>query len=179
MDDALRTRAGDSLIVHGASGGVGTLAVQFAKTRGARVLATASGADGKALVRRLGADMAVDGRDEHISTAARDFAPDGVDAVLALVGGKQLTQCLHALREGGKLAYPNGVEPTPRKRSGIDVIPYDAAPGVAEFERLGRAVVKAGLKVPIAATYKLEAAREAHERLAAGHVLGKIVLRIR
>jgi NADPH:quinone reductase len=179
VDDALKTKAGDSLIIHGASGGVGTLAVQFAKARRARVLAIASGADGKALARRLGADKAVDGRDEEILAAARDFAPDGVDAVLAFAGGKQLTQCLHALREGGKVAYPNGVEPTPRKRSGIDIVVYDAVPGVAELKRFGRAVVKARLKVPIAAAYKLEAARKAHERLAAGHVLGKIVLTIR
>jgi NADPH2:quinone reductase len=179
VDDALRTRAGDSLIIHGASGGVGTLAVQFAKARGARVLATASGEDGVALVRRLGADLVVDGHSEDVLAAARDFAPGGVDAVLAFVGGKQLTQCLQALRAGGKLAYPNGIEPQPRKRSGIDIIAYDAVPGVAEFKRLGRAVGEARLKVPIAATYKLEEAREAHERLAAGHVLGKIVLRIR
>jgi NADPH:quinone reductase-like Zn-dependent oxidoreductase len=83
------------------------------------------------------------------------------------------------VRAGGKIAYPNGVEPAPRKRNGIDIIPYDAVPGVAEFQRLGRAVEKAALKVLIAATYKLEEAHEAHERLAAGHVLGKIVLRIR
>lgn len=179
VDDALKTKAGDSLIIHGASGGVGTLAVQFAKARGAGVLAIASGADGKALARRLGADKAVDGRDEDILAAAREFAPDGVDAVLAFAGGKELTQCLHALRASGKVAYPNGVEPTPRKRSGIDMIVYDAVPGVAELKRFGRAVVKAGLKVPIAATYKLEDAQKAHERLAAGHVLGKVVLRIR
>jgi NADPH2:quinone reductase len=179
VEDALHIRAGDSLIIHGASGGVGTLAVQFAKARGARVFATASGADGVALVRRLGADRAVDGHSENLSDAIRDFAPDGVDAVLAFVGGKQLTECLDAVRAGGKLAYPNGIEPTPRKRSGIDIIAYDAVPGVAEFKRLNRAVEKTGLKVPIAAEYKLEEARKAHERLAAGHVLGKIILRIR
>jgi NADPH2:quinone reductase len=179
VDDALHIRAGDSLIIHGASGGVGTLAVQFAKARGARVFATASGADGVALVLRLGPDRAVDGRGDDVLAAVRDFAPDGVDAVLAFVGGKQLTQCLRAMRAGGKLAYPNGVEPTPRKRSGIDIIAYDAVPGVAEFERLGRAVVKAGLNVPIAAAYKLEEASKAHDRLAAGHVLGKVILRIR
>ena len=179
VDDALKTKAGDSLIIHGASGGVGTMAVQFAKARGARVLAIASGADGKALVRRLGADEAIDGRDEEILAVARDFAPDGVDAVLAFAGGKELTQCLHALRAGGKVAHPNGVEPTPRKRSGIDFIVYDAVAGVAEFNRFGRAVVKSALKVPIAGTYKLEDARKAHERLAAGHILGKVVLTIR
>ncbi|MCU1253582.1 MAG: NADPH:quinone reductase [Edaphobacter sp.] len=179
VDDALRIRAGDSLIIHGASGGVGTLAVQFAKARGARVLATACGADAVALLRRLGADVAIDGCGGDILAAVRDFAPGGVDAVLAFVGGKELTQCLHAVRADGKVAYPNGVEPKPRKRRGIEIIAYDGVPGVAEFKRLGRAVEKVGLKVPIAAAYKLEEARKAHARLAAGHVLGKIVLRIR
>ena len=73
VEDALKTKGGDSLIIHGASGGVGTMAVQFAKARGARVLAIASGADGKALARRL----ASRGRpstdaDEDILAAARD-----------------------------------------------------------------------------------------------------------
>lgn len=179
IDDALRTRAGEALIIHGASGGVGTLAVQFAKAHGTRVLATASGEDGVKLVRRLGADVAVDGHAENLADAARAFAPDGADALLAFVGGEALTDLLGALRKGGRVAYPNGVEPKPRKRSGIEVIAYDAVPGVREFRRLNRAVKTAALKVPITAVYKLEEARKAHERLAAGHTLGKIVLKIR
>jgi NADPH:quinone reductase-like Zn-dependent oxidoreductase len=179
IDDALHTRASEALIIHGASGGVGTLAVQFAKARGARVLATASGEEGVKLVRRLGADMAIDGFTESLPAAARAFAPDGVDAVLAFAGGGPLTECLHALRRGGRVAFPNGVEPKPRKRSGIEVIAYDAVPGVQEFRRLNRAVKAAALKVPITGVYKLEEARKAHERLEAKHVLGKIVLKIR
>ncbi|MFL6449942.1 MAG: alcohol dehydrogenase catalytic domain-containing protein [Bryobacteraceae bacterium] len=62
IDDALRIKKGEAVVILGASGGVGTLAVQFAKMREARVLGIASGADGVALVRRLGADAAVDGR---------------------------------------------------------------------------------------------------------------------
>jgi hypothetical protein len=89
-----------------------------------------------------GADLAVDGHDESVSDAIRDFAPGGVDAVLAFVGGKQLSQCLHALRVGGRLACPNGIEPKRRKRKGIDFITYDAVPGVPEFRRLGHAVAK-------------------------------------
>jgi NADPH:quinone reductase-like Zn-dependent oxidoreductase len=179
IDDALHVTAGQAVIVHGASGGVGTLAVQFAKLRGARVLATASGADGAALVRRLGADAAIDGRRDDIAAAARDFAPDGVDALLALAGGDALERCLDALRSGGRLAYPNGVEPEPQKRQGIVIIPYDGRAGVAEFERLNRAAEAAKLQVTIAAEYALVDAAKAHERLAAGHVLGKIVLRVR
>jgi NADPH:quinone reductase-like Zn-dependent oxidoreductase len=179
VDDALRLRDGQSVIIHGASGGVGTLAVQFAKLRGARVLASASGKDGVTLARGLGADMAVDGRREDIAAAARQFAPDGVDAVLAFAGGPALTRCLNALRRGGRLAYPNGVEPAPRKRSSIKVIAYDAVPGVREFQLLNRAVDAARLKVPIAALFPLAEAAKAHWLLAAGHVLGKIVLRVR
>lgn len=179
IDDALHLRKGQSVIIHGASGGVGTLAVQFAKLRGARVPATASGKDGAALVRRLGAEMAVDGQRDDIASAARRFAPDGVDAVIAFAGGKDLTSCTDALRRGGRLAYPHGVEPAPRKRSGIKVIAYDAVPGVREFKRLNSAVKAARLKVPIAAAYPLAQAAKAHQRLAPGHVLGKIVLRIR
>ena len=178
VDDALHLKAGNTVLIHGASGGVGTLAVQFAKLRGARVLATASGEDGVALVRRLGADAVVDGRIEDIVATVRLFTRYGVDAVLALAGGKQLTRCLGALRKGGRLAYPNGIEPEPRKRNGIEILPYDAIPGVDQFRRLDKAVVRARLKVPIAATFKLTEAAKAHERLAAGHMLGKVVLRI-
>jgi NADPH2:quinone reductase len=178
VDDALQIRKGEAVIIHGASGGVGALAVQFAKLRGARVFATASGDDGVRLVLRLGADVAVDGRQEDITVAARRFAPDGVDAVLACVGGN-LARCLDALRRGGRVAYPNGVEPAPRKRAGIEITAYDGVPGVREFQRLNRAVEQAKLKVPIADTYKLAEAAKAHERLADGHVLGKVVLRVR
>ncbi|HEX9406136.1 MAG TPA: NADP-dependent oxidoreductase, partial [Thermoanaerobaculia bacterium] len=62
VDDALAIQPGERVIVHGASGNVGMLALQFAKLRGARVLATASGSDGLDLVRRLGADSAIDGK---------------------------------------------------------------------------------------------------------------------
>src|SRR5215510_11269306 len=179
VDDALRIKRGESVIIHGASGGVGTMAVQFAKLRGARVLATASGADGIALVRRLGADMAVDGRHEDIVAAARRFAPEGIDAVLAFAGGNALEECIHALRRGGRVAYPNGVEPEPGKQSAIEIKTYDAVPGVRELEKLNRAVDAAKLKVPIAAAYPLAQAAKAHQRLERGHVLGKVVLKVR
>jgi NADPH:quinone reductase-like Zn-dependent oxidoreductase len=158
---------------------VGTLAVQFAKARGARVLATASGKDGLALVRRLGADAVVDGRNGDLAAAAHGFAPDGVDAVLALAGGKVLGACLEALPRGARVAFPNGVQPPPRKHRGIEVTPYDAVPGAREFQRLGRAIEAARLEVPIAATFKLADAAKAHRRIAAGHILGKIVLTMR
>jgi NADPH2:quinone reductase len=177
VEDALHLKRGEAVAVVGASGGVGTLAVQFAGLHGARVLAIASGTDGVALARKLGADAAVDGRHDDVHDAARRFAPAGLDAVLACAGGEALERTLDAVRPGGRLAYPNGVEPEPRKRRGIDFIPYDAVSGVREFQRLNRAVEAMKLKVPIAGTFPLEDAAGAHRRLAEGHLLGKLALR--
>src|SRR5207247_10846033 len=98
IDDALHLKAGQTLIIHGASGGVGSLALQFAKLRGVRVLATASGEDGLAFVRRLGADAVADGRHGDIAGTAHQFAPAGVDAVLAYAGGVKLERCIYTMR---------------------------------------------------------------------------------
>ena len=178
VDDALELADGESVIVHGASGNVGMMALQFAKLRGARVLATASGADGVELVRRLGADEVVDGKRDDIVAAAERFAPDGVDAVLAFVGGKDLTRCLDALRKGGRLAYPNGIEPAPRKRRGLKMKSYDAEAAPHYFESLNRAMIDGAVEIPIAEVLRLEDAAAAHRRLEKGHVIGKIVLEI-
>jgi NADPH:quinone reductase len=178
IDDALKLQPGEVVAIHGASGSVGTLAVQFAKLRGARVFASASGAAGVALVRHLGADMAIDGKTDDVEKAARSFSQGGFDAALVLAGGPAQRTLLKLVRSGGRVAYPNGVEPAPISRSGLRVIAYDGVDGVREYQRFNRALEDAKLEIPIAATFELSDAAKAHERLAAGQVLGKIVLRI-
>jgi NADPH:quinone reductase-like Zn-dependent oxidoreductase len=131
IDDALAMKRRETIIIHGASGGVGTVAIQFAKLRVARVLATASGIDGLELVRDMGADLAVDARHEDVAEAARRFAPDGLDAILALAGGDELERALETLRPGGRLAYPNGIEPEPKKRRGMKFNPMTGLPASA------------------------------------------------
>jgi NADPH2:quinone reductase len=121
--------------------------------------------------------VAIDGKHQDITAAAHRFAAQGVDTVLALAG-RAVELCVDAVRQGGRVAYPNGVEPAPKKRRGIEVIPYDAVAGPRQFEHLDHAVEKSRLEVPIAAVFRLEEARRAHERLEEGHVLGKLVLRI-
>jgi NADPH:quinone reductase-like Zn-dependent oxidoreductase len=142
------------------------------------VLATASGKDGIAFVRRLGVDLVVDGKRDDIEPVARAFAPDGIDAILAFVGGPSLTRCLNTLRRGGRVAHPNGISPVPRQRRGLSIITYDAEAGIRQFERLDRAMREAKLQILIAKTYTLANAVRAHQRIAEGHVLGKIVLRV-
>ena len=179
IGDHLDVQTGETVMIHGASGAVGTLAIQFAKERGAKVLAVASGRDGVTLGERLGADLAVDGHSDDFIEAAFAFAPKGVDAVLVLGSGDSVPRCLDVLRKGGRLAYPNGVEPALEKRRGLKIIPYDAKAGVREFERLNTVIKKARLKVPIAAEFSLEDAAKAHQRIEQGQVLGKIILRVR
>ena len=181
LDDVLGVKAGDKLIIHGAAGSVGTLAVQFAKLRGAKVLATVSDDAGAALVKRLGADVVINGRTTDITAAARTFAPDGVDAVLGLAGGDSLEHCIDALRHDnrGRVAYLYGMEPLPRPRYGARMVLYSYIAGRDEFQRLNKAVEAARLQVPIAAEYSLADAGQAHKRLAEGHLLGKIAIRVR
>jgi len=179
IDDNLHIKPGETLIIHGAAGGVGSLALQFAKLRGARVLATATGEDGASFVKRLGADAVVDGRNGDIPAAARQFAPQGIDAVLGLAGGDSLERCLDTLRPGGRMAFPFGVRPEPGTREGISIVRYNAIAGSEEFERLNQAIIAAKLQVPIEAEYPLADAAKAQQRIEAGHVLGKVVLRIR
>jgi NADPH:quinone reductase len=179
VDDALHVHSGETLIIHGAAGGVGTLAVQFAKLRGARVLATVSAEDEIALVKGLGADAVVDGRHGDVTAAAHAFAPAGADAVLAFAGSDALEHCIDALKKGARVAYPSGVQPVPAARDGLALVRYDAIAGPKEFERLNTAIEAMKFQVPIAAQFPLAEAAQAQERIEAGHVPGKIVLQVR
>jgi NADPH:quinone reductase len=177
VDDVLQLKKGETLIIHGAAGGVGTIAIQLANRRGARVLATATTEAGLELARRLGADAVVNGQTGDIAAAAKQFAPQGVDAVLGLAGGDALERCIDSLRRDGpgRVAYLYGLEPLPRPRGSIRMILYNFVAGTPQLERLNKAVA-AKLQVPVAAEYSLAEAAEAHRRLEAGHLLGKIVL---
>ena len=179
IDDVLRVRRHDTVLIFGASGAVGTIAVQFAKRHKARVLATASGRAAASLVRSLGADAVIDARRSDSLDRLRTLAPNGIDAALVLAGGKSAEACLRFVRAHGRVAHPNGVEPAPRHRRNIRVRAYDAQAGPKQFAQLERAIVDAKLRVPIAAVYSLARAAAAHARLERGHVLGRIVLQVR
>ena len=177
LEDVLKIKRGESLLIFGASGGIGHLAVQLAKREGARVFGVASGEDGVELVRRLGADAVVDGKHGAVAEELRKFAPDGVDAALVLAGGKGLDAALAQMKKGGRVAYPNGVEPEPKAPKGIKVQGYDGEPGSGAFERLDALIAQAPFHVEVR-FYDLEDAAQAHRDLEKHH-LGKLALRMR
>jgi len=177
--DALQLRAGQTVLIFGASGAVGTMAVQLAVQRGAEVIATASGAAPARLVRRLGAHRVIDARRSESIDQLRKYAPDGLDGVLALAGGNELERCLDFIRPKGHVVHPNGVEPVPQKRPTFSLRAYDAIANPHEFEKLNRHFRVGKIRVPIAASYPLGKAAQAHRRLDREHVLGRMVLRVR
>jgi NADPH2:quinone reductase len=176
LDDGLKLKKGESILIFGASGGIGHLAVQLAKRIGARVFAVASGEDGVALAKRLGADAVVDGHKDNVAEAALVFATDGLDAALLTAGGAAAEKALEAVRDGGRVAYPHGVEPPPKAREGVTSKVYDFTPNPKAVARLNLLIEKAPFEVHIARTFSLEQAADAHRALQE-HYLGKMILR--
>jgi NADPH2:quinone reductase len=178
LDDILRVKRGESVMIFGASGGIGHMAIQLAKRMDARVFAVASGDDGVSLAKHLGADAVVDGHREDVAAAARTFAPRGVDAALVTAGGEAADQALTAVRDGGRVAHPNGVEPQPKARPGVKVMAYDGEPDREIIDKLNRLIEAGPFEVHIARTFPLEQAADAHRALEKHH-LGKLALRPR
>ena len=177
--DALELRRGQTVLIFGASGAVGTMAVQFARQRGAHVIATASGAAPARLVRKLGAHRVIDARRPESTDQLRKFAPDGLDGALALAGGDELERCLDFMRPKGRVVHPNGIEPVPKERRTFRVRAFDAIASPREFDKLNRHLGNGRIRVPIAAIYPLGKAAQAHRRLDREHPLGRMVLRVR
>jgi NADPH:quinone reductase-like Zn-dependent oxidoreductase len=177
LEEVLRLQPDESVMIFGASGGIGHLAVQLAKRLGARVFAVASGDDGVNFVKRLGADAAVDGRSDKVLDVAREFAPEGIDAALVTAGGEATDRALAAIRPGGRVAHPNGVMPPPQAPEGVSVEAYDGEGGREAMERLNELIEEEPFEVRVHRVYPLEQVADAQAALEEHH-LGKIALRI-
>ena len=185
LDCVAGVRPGQKVLVNGASGGVGTFAVQLAKALGAEVTGVCSGRNAE-LVRGLGADRVVD-------YDRSDFTSDGsrYDLVIDLVGNRSLAAYRRALSERGTLALSSGgggrvIGPMGRIVRAVvlnlvvghHLRPVSATPGRAKLDRL-RELAEAGSLTPaIERTYPLSDAPEALRRLMAEHARGKTVLTV-
>jgi NADPH:quinone reductase-like Zn-dependent oxidoreductase len=170
--DWLEVSAGQTVLIPAAAGGVGHLAVQIARDRGARVIGTASPVNHD-FVRELGAELVVDYHSDWVAEI-RSAHPDGLDAVLDTVGEETQEQGAGLLREGGRIA--SIIDPGVKERpGGLYVF---VRPDGAQLAELGRMADEGRLTVHVQETFPLERAADAHAVLEEGHVRGKLVLEI-
>jgi len=185
-------KAGETLLVHGGTSGIGTTAIAMAKAAGAKVIATGRGADKKAKALELGADIAVDTKAEDFAEVVK--AAGGADVVLDMVGASYFEKNLDALNTGGRIVYiaslGGAVLEVPvmkvmQKRAvitGSTLRPRsvdEKARLAAEVERVAWPWVEAGkLKPLIDTTFPLADAAKAHAHLEAGEHVGKVVLTV-
>jgi NADPH:quinone reductase-like Zn-dependent oxidoreductase len=172
---ALGPIAGSTVLISGATGGVGALAVQFAASRGARVIATAKpGPEAEFVSALTDAKVHLVDYTRDVTTQVREFAPGGVDAVLHLAG--DLAELITLVRDGGDVASTLATPEAPEERK-LQAAMIWANPNVVTLSTLAEQVAAGALSVPVTSVYDLEQAAEAFAAFSAGAV-GKIGLTV-
>ena len=180
-------QAGQRVLIHGGSGGVGSFAVQFAAHRGAHVAATCSAAN-LDYVAELGAERALDYRAADYRDELRAWAPEGLDLIVDAVGGDTLPGRLELLRPGGRLVsiatlVADGdiaAETAEAETMGVRKIfaIMDSREAGRELAQIGELLAAGAVHPPPIEVYPMAEVRAAHERIQGGHVRGKLVLEI-
>jgi NADPH2:quinone reductase len=175
--DRGQLRAGETVLITAAAGGVGSAAVQIAAAIGARALGVASPANHDYL-RSLGASEAFDYHDDGWAGQVRAAVPGGVDLLLDCAGGETRDQAISAVRDGGRAAFIVLQGPPAQLERGITGEPFAARVTRPRLESLNRLVDAGSLRPQVSAVLPLDQAREALAQVAARHARGKIVLRV-
>jgi NADPH:quinone reductase len=169
--EALDLSEGDVLLVAGATGGVGSLAVQLAAKAGATVIAPALPED-EEFLGGLGVSAVVP-REGDVAAAVGERFPDGVDALLDLINYAPGTYDA-ALKDGARIASPTGAAGEGPGRTMVM-----AAPTAENLQRLGALLADGTLRIPVQATYPLAQAPQALASLAGEHTQGKLAIQVR
>lgn len=171
--DVAKIEKGQTVLIHGGSGGVGSFAIQIAKARGAKVIATASTSN-QDLLKQLGADVAIDYTKQKFEDAAKD-----VDVVLDSVGKDTLARSYGVVKKGGFIASlvakPEQVE---LDKYGIRGAPISVKPNASELAEITKLIDEKKIKPIVSQVLPLTEAVKAQEQAATHHTRGKIVLKI-
>lgn len=193
LHESVRLQEGESVLVHAAAGGVGTLAVQLARLLGAgKVLGTASSESKLALVRRLGADVAINyTASDWVEQVKEATGGQGVDCILEMVGGEITTQSLQCLAHFGRMVIYGAASGKVEQFSGIQlmyknqaIVGYWLTAWLSQRpERIASAmqalvqyIAGGQLEIVVGATYPLAEAANAHRAIASRQTTGKVVL---
>jgi NADPH:quinone reductase-like Zn-dependent oxidoreductase len=172
--DTADLQPGETALIHAGAGGVGSVAIQLAKWRGARVITTASQRNHEFL-RSLGADIVIDYTTQRFEDVARD-----VDVVLDAVGGETQIRSLETLRDGGRLVGLLGLTRAALNPGrGIQATAILVDPDSAQLARIATLVDDGRLRPIVSHRLPLDQAPEAHRQSETGRTRGKIVLEVR
>ena len=171
--DTAKLNAGQTVLIHGGSGGVGSFAIQIAKARGAKIIATASTAN-QDLLKQLGADVAIDYTTQKFEDVAKN-----VDVVLDSVGKDTLVRSYGVVKKGGFIVSIVGdPDPAELEKHGIHGASISVEPNSSELAEIAKLINEKKIKVIVSQTLPLSEALKAHEQVATGHTRGKIVLKV-
>jgi len=171
--DSAKLSAGQTVLIHGGSGGVGTFAIQMAKARGAKVIATASTAN-QDLLKQLGADVPIDYTKQKFEDVAKD-----VDVVLDSVGRDTLKRSYGTVKKGGFIAtLVARLDQAELNKHGIRGASISVEPNSAELTEIGKMIDEKKIRVIVSQTFPLAEAANAQRQVETGHTRGKIVLKI-
>ena len=171
--DTAKLSAGQTVLIHGGSGGVGSFAIQIAKARGAKVIATASTAN-QDLLKELGADVAIDYTKQKFEDVAKD-----VDVVLDSVGKDTLARSYAVVKKGGFIvSIVARLDQTELGKHGIHGAALSVDPNSQELAEIGKLIDHGKIEVIVSQTFPLSEAKTAQEKVATGHTRGKIVLKV-
>ena len=174
IEDTLKLKRGEKILIQGGAGGVASLAIQLAKHIGARVITTTS-APNLAYVRGLGADEVIDYNAQNFTRAV-----SGCDAVFDTVGGDVAKQSYAVLKPGGRAAFiASGAEAPKPDRSDVTGLRPPVPRSRKAMERIAELYVAGAIKPPEVKLYKLAQATEAHRLSQARHFRGKLVFQVR
>lgn len=165
-------QAGERVLIHGASGGVGAFAVQFARIAGAEVIATAS-ADEIERVRALGASQVIDHKAQKFEDEVHD-----VDLVFDLIGKDTQERSFQTLKRGGRLiSTVQAPDPAKAAEAGVTAKRYMATPNAGQLANFARLIDSGQVQVTAARVFNLDEAAGAHRFVEQGHPHGKVVLK--
>ena len=171
--DIAKLSAGQTVLIHGGSGGVGSFAIQIAKVKGAKVMATAS-TPNQDLLKQLGADVAIDYTKQKFEDIAKN-----VDVVMDSVGKDTLARSYGVVKKGGFIvslvARPDPVE---LEKHGIKGAPMSVEPNSSELAEIGKLIDEKKIKVVVSQVLPLSDAAKAQAQAETRHTRGKMVLKM-
>jgi NADPH:quinone reductase-like Zn-dependent oxidoreductase len=176
--DAGRLKSGEQILIHAGAGGVGGMAIQFAKEAGAKVITTCR-SQHEDYVRQLGADQVIDYTQEDFVEKVRAKFPHGIDLVIDTVGGDTFTKSIQLLKAGGRLvSLLEKMSGEEAAQHAIQATYLFVEPNGHQLKQIADLIDSDKVRAPKIEEFTLEKAAEAQDKLQNGHIEGKIVLKI-